>query len=345
MKITRLQALQPPTPGSPPDWRTQLGQIVVHVETDEGLTGLGVGGGGAAGIHVIHTVLADLLVGRDVSDVETLHADMLRHTAFYGRSGLVVMAISGVDLALWDLRGKLAGRSVARILNGNADLDRELPTYGTVSSEESAERAWRAGQRAVKLHVERCGGQIDSLVSLVRNVRRRLGPAATVMLDAFASWDVSTTLRVAERIAPFEIAWLEEPLPPDDLRGYELLAERCPIPIAGGEHEYTTRGFRVLIERGLHAVVQPDINWCGGMTTLIDIYELAQHHGVRVCPHRGSEPFALHAIAAFDPQPLAESPRPWFQCLRGAPEIRQGRVRLQPGSGFGVELRTQTAME
>src|SRR5438105_4907294 len=105
MRITDLRAVQPPTPGSPPDWRTQLGQIVIEVHTDEGLIGAGVGGGGAAGIHVVQTVLRDLLVGRDPTPVEALHAEMCRHTLFYGQKGLVVMALSGVDLALWDLRG------------------------------------------------------------------------------------------------------------------------------------------------------------------------------------------------------------------------------------------------
>src|SRR2546430_4255035 len=88
MKITGIKAYQPPTPGSPPDWRTQLGQIVVQVETESGLVGIGVGGGGTAGIHVVQTVLRDLLIGRDASAVEDLHHDMNRHTQFYGRKGL-----------------------------------------------------------------------------------------------------------------------------------------------------------------------------------------------------------------------------------------------------------------
>src|SRR6185436_14516888 len=100
MKIIGVKAWQPPTPGSPPDWRTQLGQIIVEVQTESGLSGIGVGGGGAASIHVIHTVLHDLLIGRDASAVEELHRAMNEHTQFYGRKGLVVMATSGVDLAL-----------------------------------------------------------------------------------------------------------------------------------------------------------------------------------------------------------------------------------------------------
>src|SRR5262245_9097834 len=178
MKITGLRAWQPPTPGSPPDWRTQLGQIVVEVQTEAGLSGIGVGGGGAASIHVIHTVLRDLLVGRDASAVEDLHRAMNEHTRFYGRKGIVVMATSGVDLALWDLRGKVAGLPVAKLLNPKVDLNATIPTYGTVFSEREIDAALAAGHDALKLHVESYGRQPDvaKLVDFVRRVRERLGP-------------------------------------------------------------------------------------------------------------------------------------------------------------------------
>src|SRR3954469_21576154 len=141
MKIIGIKAWQPSTPGSPPDWRTQLGQIIVEVQTESGLTGIGVGGGGAASIHIVQTVLRDLLVGRDASAVEELHRAMYEHTQFYGRKGLVVMATSGVDLALWDLRGKAAGLPVARLLNPKIDLAATIPTYGTVFSEREIDAA------------------------------------------------------------------------------------------------------------------------------------------------------------------------------------------------------------
>jgi len=344
MVITAVRAVQPPTPGSPGDWRTQLGQIVVEVQTDSGLRGLGVGGGGAASIHVIETVLRDLLVGREAEDVEGLHRQMCRHTAFYGRQGLVVMAISGVDLALWDLRGKSRKQSVAEMLAETAghafEIERPLPTYLTVFDDAAAQAAIEAGHFAIKLHVERFGDQPDvaALARLVAQTRRRLGVAAEIMLDAFARWDVETALRVAEAIAPHDITWLEEPLPPDDLPGYARLMRESPVPIAGGEHEYLASGFRRLIDDRLHAVLQPDVNWCGGLTTLVEIYNMARKAGVRVCPHRGCEPYALPAIAALDPRPLAESPRTWFNCLAGAPVAREGVIRASTSPGFGVSV-------
>lgn len=342
MHITDIRAFQPPTPGSPNDWRTQLGQIVVEVETDSELKGIGVGGGGAAGIHVVETVLRDLLVGRPIDDVPALHRAMCSHTAFYGRKGLVVMAISGVDLALWDLAGKQREISVAQLLKPDVDVSLTLPTYSTVFDDNDAEAAINAGHRAIKLHVERFGDrpQGKEIAELVKRTRERLGPEAMIMIDAFARWDVATALRVADAIAPHDVSWLEEPVQPDDLAGYAELAAKSPVPIAGGEHEYLSDGFRELIDRGLHAVLQPDINWCGGLTTLIDIYKMADEAGVRVCPHRGCEPFALPAIAALDPDPLAESGRKWFRCLDGTPTMIDGRIQLSPSVGFGVAVQS-----
>jgi L-rhamnonate dehydratase len=340
MKITGLKAWQPPTPGSPPDWRTQLGQIIVEVQTDAGITGLGVGGGGAAGIHVINTVLRDLLIGKDASQVEELHRAMHQHTLFYGRKGLVVMTTSGVDLALWDIRGKAANLPVAKLLNPNVNLSADIPTYGTVFSEKEIDAALAIGHDALKVHTESYGHNPDvkKLVAFVHSVRDRLGPKKSLMLDAFCMWDIDTTIRMAEALAPLNLKFLEEPLPPDDLDGYAELVKRVSIPIAGGEHEYTTGGFKELIDRKLHAVLQPDINWCGGLTTVVDVYRLAKAAGLKVILHRGCEPFALHALAALDPQPLAESPRTWFNPFTGAPQIQNGVIRLNDKPGFGIDV-------
>jgi L-rhamnonate dehydratase len=340
MKIREVKAFQPPTPGSPPDWRTQLGQIVVQVETESGLVGIGVGGGGAAGIKVVQTVLRDMLIGRDASAVEELHQDMNRHTQFYGRKGLVVMATSGVDLALWDLRGKMDGLPVAKLLNPNVNLAAAIPTYATVFNERDIETAISGGHAGLKLHVESFGKEPDvkRLADFVGGVRQKLGREKMLMIDAFAMWDIATTCKIADAISQYNIAFIEEPLQPDDLDGYATLVQQLAIPIAGGEHEYLTRGFRELIDRKLHAVLQPDINWCGGMTTVYDVYRFALDAKIRVIPHRGCEPFALHAISALDPQPLAETPRGWFNCLQGAPQIKDGVIRLNDAPGFGVSV-------
>jgi L-rhamnonate dehydratase len=143
---------------------------------------------------------------------------------------------------------------------------------------------------------------------------------------------------VAERCLALGLAWIEEPLPADDYDGYARLHELTPIPIAGGEHEFTAAGFREIIDRRLHTVLQPDVCWCGGMTELVKIYEMAHNAHVRVCPHRGAELWGLHAVAALDPSPLAECGRPWMTWVGGQPAVENGAVRLGDAPGFGVEI-------
>jgi L-rhamnonate dehydratase len=334
MKITEVRAVQPNAEGAPQDWRGWLGQILVRVDTADGLTGYGVGGGGAAGIHVVQTVLGDLLIGQDASDVEDLWEQMYRLTLPYGQKGLAIMAVSGVDLALWDLRGKAAGKPIVEVLGGKAG--QAIPAYKTGWSPGEVLRDSAEGFGAVKLQV----GKLDGLeaVAQLREMRETLGSDVRIMADAFMSWDEEKALQVAEGIADLDIQWLEEPLPADDLAGYERLCKHSPVPIAGGEHEYTAAVFEQMMQRGVHAIYQPDVCWCGGLTELVKIYKMAESFGVQVCPHRGSEVWALHAIAALDPDPLAESGRPWMTWVKGQPAIEQGMIRPGDDPGFGVDF-------
>lgn len=317
-----------------------MGQIAVSVETEDGLTGYGVGGGGAAGIHVIQTELRRLLLGTDAMRIEDLWDEMYRATRPYGRKGIAVMAISGVDLALWDLRGKREGKPIAGMLAGDNAMPREaVPCYMTGFSAEEVIRSGAKGFSALKFHAGlKRNHDIADVAVPIRRARDVLGPDVRLMADAAMNLDVEAALRLIEALQGCNLDWLEEPLPPEDLEGYRMLRDRSPIPIAGGEHEYTADAFDVLMRDRLHAIVQPDVTWCGGLTELLKIYRMGKIHGVRVCPHRGSEIWALHAVASVDPDPLAESRRPWIDWVKGQPEIADGRV--SPGSepGFGVRL-------
>jgi L-rhamnonate dehydratase len=335
MKISNIRAMQPIAAGTPPDWRTSLGQILVAVDTDVGLTGYGVGGGGLAGVHVVRSVLRDLLLERDPEPIGDLWRAMYEATLPFGRKGIAIMALSGVDLALWDLRGKALQRPIAELLGGT--IGRRIPTYATVWDELPAELVGK--HRAFKLHAgHRATDDIATVVRAVQRARSVVGRDCPLMLDAWMRWNVATTLLVAEQVAPLDVAWIEEPLPADDWRGYQELVARCAIPIAGGEHEFTAAGFAELIERRVHHVLQPDVCWCGGMTELVKIYDMARTAGLRVCPHRGAEIWALHAIAALDPEPLAESGRPWMTWVGGQPDICDGFIELTDAPGFGVTI-------
>lgn len=334
MKIVRVQAVQPDTPSSPPDWRTQLGQILVCVETEDGLCGYGVGGGGLAGIHIVETVLRDFLIGKDATDVEALWDQMFRRTLPYGQKGVVIMALSGVDLALWDLRGKRAEKPLVELLGGQAGTT--LPMYKTGWSPEEVADGKLEGYKALKLHMGRM--PVEEAADQVALVRKTLGDDMILMADAFMGWDFETALALSKRIADYNLMWLEEPIRCDDLEGYARLRDESPVPIAGGEHEYTSVAFELLMRDRLHVIFQPDVCWCGGLTELIRIYELGKKYGLRVCPHRGSEVWSLHAIAALDPDPMAESGRPWMGFVKGQPEVINGTITVGGAPGFGVHF-------
>ena len=334
MQITDVRAIQPAGKNSPPDWRTSLGQILVAIDTDAGLTGYGVGGGGLAGQHVVTTVLRDLLLGRNSEEISRLWDEMYQATLAFGRKGIAIMAISGVDLALWDLQGKRVQQPVVALLGGTPGT--KIPTYHTVwSAEDLATTAEHAGY---KLHLGKVAApeQRELMVASIERARNSIGASPLLMVDAWMKWDIETTISIAQEIQPFQIEWIEEPLSPDDLAGYAVLKEKTAVPIAGGEHEFTAEAFRPLIEQQLHTVLQPDVNWCGGLTELIKIYTMAQEAGLRVCPHRGCEIWALHAIAALDSQPLAETGRPWMTWVKGQPDIQQGMIEVSDRPGFGL---------
>ncbi len=335
VKIKSVRTVQPGTDYSPKDWRTWIGQILVIIETEDGLTGYGVGGGGKAGIHVINEVLSRILVGADATHVEDLWDDMYRSTQAFGRKGIAIMAISGVDLALWDLRSKREGKPLVEVLGG--EVGNPIRAYKTGFSAEEVIQTGAQGFTALKFHAGVLPGRdMGDVVGGIRTVREALGPDLQLMGDASMKMDVETTLRIAEELEPYDLYWLEEPLPPDDLEGYARLRDECPIPIASGEHEYTAKAFEVIIREKLHAFVQPDVCWCGGMTELVKIYKMAEGTDVVVCPHRGAEAWSLHAIAALSPEPFAESGRPWMTWVKGTPEIKDGKAWLNEESGFGV---------
>ena len=279
--ITEVRAWVPRSPRTPAGWRGSMGQIAVAVDTDAGLRGYGVGGGGDAGVHVVRAVLRDLLLGRDPAPVERLWQEMYAATLPFGRKGLAIMALSGVDLALWDLRGKAAAAPVAALLGGTTGT--AVPCYLTL-------------------------GRLPSAGSGTGGARR-------------------------EEVAPGRP---RRPSPEALRRGYAAVKLGLgAVPAPAGEWR-PAAGFHALLKMGAHHVLQPDVCWCGGMTVLRRIYELAAARGVPVRPHRGAEAWALHAICALDPDPLAESPRPWLTWVRGAPQIRHGVVTVGDAAGFGV---------
>jgi L-rhamnonate dehydratase len=278
------------------------GSILVQIQTSGGLTGYGMGGGGTAAVHIIENHLKDLLIGTNPSNIELLWNQMYASSSFYGRRGLPVMAMSGIDLALWDMLGKRLGQPVWQLLGGAAR--ERVPAYFTGTD---VPRAMELGFTAVKFGLAGDASP-DALIERLTNARKALGPRGRLMVDVLCRWDVDTAIEFCRRAEPVGLYFLEEPLYPDDVHGYaRLVREISTTRIASGEHEFTHFGFAELIRNKAADILQPDLTWTGGLTTARRILGLANAAGLVVIPHRGGSLFAIHLAIAHNEIPMAES--------------------------------------
>jgi L-rhamnonate dehydratase len=282
----------------------KLGGFTVEISTDKGVKGYGSGGTGGGVVVTDH--LTKLLVGEDPFNLERIWDILWRSTMYYGRAGVVINAISGVDLALWDLVGKAAGMPVWRLLGGATK--RRIPAYCTGND---LEQHVEFGYKRLKLAMaygpaDGREGQRQN-AALVRRARELLGPDGDIMLDCWMAWTERYTLEMAELVAPYRVYWLEECLPPHDYEGYgRLRAAIKSTRIVTGEHEYTRYGFRKLLEHNAAEIWQPDIHWCGGLTELRRIAALAAAYDIPVIPHDGGRRDSIHFIQATVNSPWAE---------------------------------------
>ena len=344
MKITDVKAVYPKYRNVPPSWRTNLWQIVVRVESDAGVVGYGYGGGGRAAVEVVNGHMRELLIGRtleDTSDIASAWDDIYFQSIPYGRKGIGVMALSGIDLALWDALGKAEGQPVHALIGPRTKG--RITAYAT-----GADPEWYAelGFTAHKFPHRAAGGPEDYETAEQAAVRAReiMGKDARLMIDTYMSWDAETTVEMGRRLATYDIYWFEDVLTPDDLEGQAALRPQVkPTLIAGGEHEFTHIGFADAARAGAMDLWQPDITWCGGITAGLRILEIARENGIPVAPHRGGEVWGLHLIAASDCMDLAEvlpgvRDTPKDQLWIGEPFSEDGRIQPSDAPGFGVTL-------
>ena len=275
--------------------------LVILVSTDEGITGIGeVDSAPEAvkalvdqrGSHAVATSLRDALVGEDPLDVERLWEKMYRSVIYVGRRGIAIHAISGVDIALWDIKGKALGKPVCELL-GTPVRDR-IRAYASMlmpdTPEETSERVSALKEQhftAIKLGWGPLGKDADHDVKLATAAKEAAGDDVEILIDAGLGYvaDADTAIRVARQLEELGIYWLEEPFEPDEYEAYAKLADAVEITIAAGEQDATRWGFRELIERGHVDLVQPDVTRCGGITETLRIAELAREHGVKTVPH------------------------------------------------------------
>ncbi|MEO7143778.1 MAG: enolase C-terminal domain-like protein, partial [Bryobacteraceae bacterium] len=293
-----------------------------------------------------------LLLGKDPFDLERNWDILWRSSMPYsGGAGVAINAISGVDLALWDLVGNAVGLPVYELLGGETKA--RIPAYCTGND---VEQHLKFGYKRVKLAIPY--GPADNRegmrknVDLVKQTRDMAGPDGDIMLDCYMSWTERYTLEMAEMVAPYRAYWMEECLQPHDYAGFgRLNAEINSTRIATGEHIYTRYGFRQLLEHRSASIWQPDIHWCGGMTELRRIAALAAAYDIPVIPHGGGSSDCIHFIMATTNSPWAETfmPPPGgppevyarFEednhMTRG-PEGIYARPSDRPGLGWDIEV-------
>ena len=344
MKITDLQAAYPNYRQQLKGWRSCLWQIVVRVETDAGVSGWGCGGGGMAGVEVVNRHLRELLLGEScnsAADIERLWEKLYAASVPYGRGGIAGMALSGVDLALWDLLGRAERQPVFSLLGGSSG--QRIRAYASGDDPEwFAEMSFTAHK--VPFGPPQDSGSCERASAAAEASRRHLGTDALLMFDCYMAWDGSTALQMARTLAPYRVHWFEDALTPDDLDGLADLRGRIkPILLAGGEHDLTPRHFAAIARTGALDIWQPDVTWCGGVTATLRILEHARAAGVPVVLHRGGEPWGLHVIAGTACEELAElvlgnrngtQEKLWLD----APEPVEGCLTPGDAPGFGVRL-------
>lgn len=336
----------------------EFSAVLVEVQTEDGVTGHGEAiarAGAEATKAAVESLLGPLLVGADPSNIEGLFRLMVDQLRRFGHSGgVVVEAISGIDIALWDIAGQVADRPIRDLLYGAGRESVEVYASSVYLDEtdvmvEETKLQLRNGFSTVKLktgHSAETGGK-HADVEKIAAIREAVGPTVALGVDANSAYDATDAVWVAKRLEELDVCFFEEPVNPDDLDGYERVRKQSGVPLAGGETSFLLYGFRRFIERGLLDVVQPDLARCGGITGARQVATLAQAYGVRFAPHTGfsggiSHLAALHVAAAaaelylleymFIDNPLREI------FVGGYPRPAGGRLSMPAGAGLGLSL-------
>lgn len=326
-----------------------IGSLVVEVEADDGTTGVGITIGGEPGCFIVEKHLSRFIEGQDPRDVELIWDQMFRATWNYGRKGLTVQAISAVDLALWDLLGKLRNEPVYALLGGKTK-DR-LPVYCTTARPDIAKDLGFVGAKVPCPYGPSAGDEgFRKNVEFFKTWREKVGPDFPLMLDCYMALTVPYAIKLAKALEKYGLKWMEEFLPPDNYSGYRdvrAALKDSSVLLTTAEHEYSRYGYQQLISDGCVDILQPDITWLGGITEARRICAMASPYDTIIIPH-GSSVYSYHLQYAFRNCPVAEFINlsekadkivPYFGNLfDDEPLPKDGFIDLPDRPGFGVTL-------
>ena len=346
-------------------WYDTRTAMVVEIETDEGLIGWGECYGPARITAAVVQSVAPWLIGHDPLRTEFLWQMIYARLRDHGQKGAVIQGLSGIDIALWDIKGKHFGVPVHRLLGG--PLRSEVQAYATglyrrksgdplrYLAEEAAGYV-ADGFKAVKLKV---GFGVEEDVAVTRAVREAIGPDIALMVDANHAYDAVAAIRLGRMIEADNIGWFDEPVPPEDVAGYRAVKAAISIPIAGGECEFTRFGFRDILALRAIDIIQPDTCAAGGLSECKKIADMAEAFGVRYNPHVWGTGIAIAAslqllavLPSHTPPSLApvapmlefdRTEHPIRQSLLVQPiEHTKGVVRVPDAPGLGIEVDRET---
>lgn len=352
--------------------------LLVEVRTDEGVVGIGEAahyGGPLISTKVaIEQELKHHLLGEDPLQVERLWEQMHQRAYKHARGGIIIAAISGIDIALWDIKGKVAGLPVYKLLGGYSKVVPAYATGGFYAEGKGLKELAREmegykehGFKAVKMKVGRNSSlkvgfnplrvmptrgvgevTLEEDIERVRVVRETIGKDTLLMIDANGAWDVPTAIQMGHKLEPYDIYWFEEPVSPDDIKGSAKVAASVNIAIAGYETcSYGRFSFKDYIIAGAIHFVQPDIAWSGGLTECLKIAHLAQAWNLPVAPHihgsAGVVAASLHFLAAIPNGTMAETVFPAHPLMGDLVEHvldvnKDGNIVLTDKPGLGIEL-------
>jgi len=343
----------------------QRGSCIVEIETADGIVGWGeCYGPSQVARAYIESQYAARIIGRDAFDVEVIWEDLYNRIKDYGNKGMAISALSGIDIALWDIIGKSCGKPIHKLIGGAYRT--EVQSYATglyfidmdrliEEAVEEAQGYVAEGFTAIKMKIGLGSPKLD--LERVRAVREAVGGDVRLMVDANHCFTVPAAIRLGRELEKLDVEWFEEPISPEDLDGYVEVTRALDMAVAGGENEFTRWGFRDIVARKAMDIVQPDVCAAGGISECRKIATLAAAHGVECVPHAWGSAIGLaatlHFIAALPDQPPSFRPMPplleFEQCenpfrdlLTEEPIVQhRGVVQIPTGAGLGIEVKRE----
>lgn len=281
-----------------------LKNFCVEIEASDGTKGFAVGHGGFVGCFLTEEHFKRFLLGADPRDTNMIWDQMYRGSQHYGRRGITMMIVSVIDLALWDLLGKIRGEPVYKLIGGR--MRDHLTAYCTGPNPDIARQQGYWGGKVPLPYGPDEPDSVQRNYDALAAHRKKAGPGYPIMVDCYMSLNIPYAIRLINRCADLDIEWWEEVISPDDHEGYAQLRQALPhVKWATGEHEYTRFGFRKLIESRLVDVLQPDVMWCGGLTEMLRIAAHAAAYDTAIVPH-GTSHYTVHFCMSQPNAPMIE---------------------------------------